>query len=1025
MQKFRMLVLFGVQLCVLMSFASLASGYNGLVSENRPSSGINDARGALIIALIDKLAGAFNPSSSQYDEEFAQATKNDLRQLFISTRRLVQHEDFDQLVFGLDKILALNDNLDPSKNTLAKYLKTVLKGMAPLIEPEVLKGMLVSLASIDTSLIGGASGIVEGLDIMSTNNMYGQKRIQAEVNTSALRSLLIMLATADYTPTLVVNGQDTGIHILTLVDSPDHPFHEPGTVKAQTHNLAEWAVGEIVTAVRWGREGKIKVGGRYVFMDQFQAYDWLMFKKRYQISGHGYEPLTFEGVLSVASDRVAQNMVPAPLADAFPAVLELSGGLKEVDSKAGNNDHLRNSPWRTRYGTAGTRHKLFALATPLFEYFWNARDAQGRGRVGDLIRFVVSLNEIPCADYQALDSGIKATFRNDNRYSGKSVMKIVEDSGVLSAVLRRHGVDDMGLASPALDLFIRVIDKINTPHSVPDEYRRMNPAFDGDTLLDAVFAEITLFDSKTSAQMRYDAIDRSIDVFFLPLTGQTDSIVSKLEGIVHVVAQAARDKQFAAAFKADLHNLVDASQELLMSADLERIYKGLDMILELNDNPDPDKNTLARFTKKALSSLTANMDLDTIRGLIMVLATMDQSILQGENSVGEGIIQLMERNMYGQPRKSAEVKTCALRSLLFMLPIGNQEQHLELAGIDTGIVLLSMLDSPDHPDREPGTVKDQTTHTAEWAIGEIVTAVRWGREGKIRIDGNSVTLDQFQAYDWVMYKKRYTIKVAGLKLMTFNGLAGMLSNKLARFILPEVIADVFPAVFEVGGGMTDKEYAGGTYRGFTETSWQERYGTAGRRHKLLGVAVPLMEFCWNTRDALGRPRSRGLLQALSGLNEIPLPPDYVGLRKGFMKNPHATLRLDDRKGVLKTVQDSEILVYLLRARGGHDVMIPAMNLFTRTVAKLNEKDSAFDYQQAHPGFKGNTLMDVLFAELNIKGFEERFGARQDVTERAVAAFFTPPEGDADNVVAKVHHYIQRIICVMYGTERKAHDPSRY
>jgi len=35
--------------------------------------------------------------------------------------------------------------------------------------------------------------------------------------------------------------------------------------------------------------------------------------------------------------------------------------------------------------------------------------------------------------------------------------------------------------------------------------------------------------------------------------------------------------------------------------------------------------------------------------------------------------------------------------------------------------------------------------------------------------------------------------------------------------------------------MTDAEYSQGTYNGFTDTSWQDRYGTAGRRHKLFAL----------------------------------------------------------------------------------------------------------------------------------------------------------------------------------------------
>jgi len=63
------------------------------------------------------------------------------------------------------------------------------------------------------------------------------------------------------------------------------------------------------------------------------------------------------------------------------------------------------------------------------------------------------------------------------------------------------------------------------------------------------------------------------------------------------------------------------------------------------------------------------------------------------------------------------------------------------------------------PYKDPGTVKDQTVNMAQWAIGEIVTALRLGREGRIIIDGKPVIMDTFQSFDWVMYKKRYDLKI--------------------------------------------------------------------------------------------------------------------------------------------------------------------------------------------------------------------------------------------------------------------------
>lgn len=1022
MKRIGILVLIGIQLCALMSFGSVVLAYNSTTDKTQLSAGTDDAQDVLINALIDVMAGAYNPSSPYYDKAFAQATKSDLYQLFLSTRRLVQHEDFEQLIVGLDKVMALNNDPDPHKNILAKFLKQVLKGMAPLNDAETLKGMLVRLASIDKSLFPGSTGIIAGLSMMTENNFYGQKCTKADIDTSALRSMLFMISCADFISTLDVNGKSTGIHVLALLESSDHPEQEPGTVRARTHNVAEWFIGEIVTAIRWGREGKIKQGGRFVHMNAFQAYDWLMFKKRYQLSGVGYAPLKFEGVIGMVSHPLVQSILPAPVVEAFPALIELGGGMSETEYHGGKYDGFTSTSWRNRYGTAGKRHKLLVLFTPIMEYFWDAKDAQGRSRVNDLIHLLASLNEIPSAGYKSLDSGTDATFRNDNRMAGKSVLKTVEDSGVMTAALRPHGKDDTGLAPPALDLFVRVVAKMNAPKSAPADYRRLNSAFPGDTLLDAVFAEINIVNAKIahmSANAKTDPIDRSIEAIFVPLKGQTNSIVTKFEAGVHVAAQTTKDKQFMAAFKTDLFNLVDAAEKMIMSADLERIYTGLDMILALNDNPDPQQNTLAKFLNNAIRGMAPISDGDSIKGLLIALADVDTKSLQNTANLNDDLIMVLTSNMYGQKISTAEVKTCALRALLFMIKVADQEQHLELAGIDTGIPLLSMMDSPDHPANEPGTVKDQTTNIAQWAIGEIVTAIRWGREGKFKIDGKQAVLNQFEAYDWLMYKKHYSLKFAGIKLMTFEGMAGMLSNRLVQLFIPAGITDAFPALVELGGGMTNAEYAGGKYSGFTDTSWQGRYGTAGKRHKLLAFVASLMEFSWNGKDAQGRQRSGDLISVLTGLNEIPVPPAYERLKKGSNDNPNATLRLDNQKAVLKTVQDSNILVYLVQARGEHDIMVPALNLLKRVVAKLNQKDSGLEYKRNHPGFKGNTLIDALFTEMNIKGYKAQSGDGKDLIEQSITALFTPPAGESKNAVAKMQHYIHRIIGSIYASPKRA------
>ena len=74
-------------------------------------------------------------------------------------------------------------------------------------------------------------------------------------------------------------------------------------------------------------------------------------------------------------------------------------------------------------------------------------------------------------------------------------------------------------------------------------------------------------------------------------------------------------------------------------------------------------------------------------------------------------------------------------------------------------------------------------------------------------------------------------------------------------VLPGHITDCFPAVVEVAGGMTDAEYNGGRYDGFTPESWKDRYGTAGRRHKLFALIRPIMDYYWDVSQRQGRLRT--------------------------------------------------------------------------------------------------------------------------------------------------------------------------
>jgi len=91
----------------------------------------------------------------------------------------------------------------------------------------------------------------------------------------------------------------------------------------------------------------------------------------------------------------------------------------------------------------------------------------------------------------------------------------------------------------------------------------------------------------------------------------------------------------------------------------------------------------------------------------------------------------------------------------------------------------------------------------------------------------------------------------GYEPLKFDGIVGLMSNTLVQSILPASLIDVFPTLIELGGGISDVEYHGGKYDGFTAISWKERYGTAGKRHKLLALFIPIMEYWWNAKILMG------------------------------------------------------------------------------------------------------------------------------------------------------------------------------
>jgi len=649
------------------------------------------------------------------------------------------------------------------------------------------------------------------------------------------------------------------------------------------------------------------------------------------------------------------------------------------------------------------------------------KDTHGRRRINDLVRMMDRFNEIPPEDYIPLDCGTspnpKATFRNDNQFTGKSVLKTIEDSKILSALLGKHSDNDTGFALPAVDLLSRILHKLNAPQSIPDDYRRANPDFQGKTLLDVISAEMdnvspTLL--KQTDKVNFTFMNWVFDFLFKPLRSERDSLATKFGAIVHVAAQTIQDKDFVKTFKKDIANLLDAADKRFARINVEQILRGLNAVMALNDNPDPRKNTLAIFINNTLHGLALLSDSETIKGMLIAMINMDAKAIKDYTLWNNDLITILTTNMYGQKRDTADVKTSALRTLLFMVKAADVESHLVLAGMDTGFPLLNMVDSPDHPYNEQGTVKNRTVNIGQWAIGEIVTAIRWGREGKIILNGQNVYMDTFQAFDWIMYKKRYDLRLVGIRMMSFEGMAEMLSSKMVKFFIPQTINDTFPALLNLGGGMTDAEYNRGAFNGFTNVSWRERYGTAGRRHKLLALSAPLMTFFWNNKDASGKQRSGDMIQALGGFNEIPLPPVYKALNKN---NPEATLRKDNYPSVIRIIED-DILIDLM-GRDEIDIVTPALNLVINVVNKLNQKNSVPpEYRKNHPDFLGNTALDVLFNEMNIKGYKWTSREVSDNIQNTLDTLFSIKSGESQNLITRYQTYLQLLMNHLYPSSEQ-------
>ena len=207
--------------------------------------------------------------------------------------------------------------------------------------------------------------------------------------------------------------------------------------------------------------------------------------------------------------------------------------------------------------------------------------------------------------------------------------------------------------------------------------------------------------------------------------------------------------------------------------------------------------------------------------------------------------------------------------------------------------------------------------------------------------------------------------------------------------------------------MTDAEFANGKYNGVTDSSWHDRYGTAGKRHKVLALVYPILEYIWSLRKQENGQRLRDFNALARCLNEIPTE-GYQPLFVHGAPNRKATLRHDEQfagKSVIKAVEDSNLLQIMSSSHGPNDngMLAPWLDLLIVVVGRLNAKDSApVEYKRNHPEFEGNTMLDYLFEEMRIKGLKRSPGDAADPVDKTIKALFVPPKGESLNSVAKLH-----------------------
>ena len=86
-----------------------------------------------------------------------------------------------------------------------------------------------------------------------------------------------------------------------------------------------------------------------------------------------------------------------------------------------------------------------------------------------------------------------------------------------------------------------------------------------------------------------------------------------------------------------------------------------------------------------------------------------------------------------------------------------------------------------------------------------------------------------------------------------------------------------------------------------------------------------------------------------------------------------------------------------------------MNLLINIVAKLNEQNSVPDYyKKNNPGFRGNTALDMIFADMDKGNAADHSSQTRALVEKVNKLLFVPGQGETENFVTRVHGYVKII-----------------